>query len=194
MSCDSKLLARVGGHRLRRDRDVALAGRAWRRTRREHTTAAAAPQVGGQHCSRVSGPKMCGEASTSSTVTGSRNTAYGLFAACRRAFTEILAKISGSVPYCRRRYSRPRRRRTAPASGACVQALDRARARRRTGASGRAVGEHRGQRARHHLLEAERERAVDHAAAPPGGPGSADEPVEQLLFTLTIGMPVWPSP
>ena len=44
----------------------------------ETTSAAAAPQVGGQHCSRVSMPKTCGDASTSSTVVGSRNTASGL--------------------------------------------------------------------------------------------------------------------
>ena len=61
-------------------------------------TAAAAPQVGGQHCSRDRWPKMCGEASTSSTVTGSRNTAYGLCAACRRDLTETCANVSGAMP------------------------------------------------------------------------------------------------
>ncbi len=60
-------------------------------------TAAAAPQVGGQHWSRVSGPKTAGDASTSSRVTGSRNTAYGLPAACRRAFTATRAKRSGAA-------------------------------------------------------------------------------------------------
>ena len=34
------------------------------------------------HCSRVSGPKIFGEARTSPTVTGAVNTAYGLPAAC----------------------------------------------------------------------------------------------------------------
>src|SRR5690349_23046285 len=64
-----------------------------------HSTAAAAPQVGGQHIRRVRGSKIIGEPRTSSTVTGSRNTAYGLFAAWARAFTEIFAKVSGEVPY-----------------------------------------------------------------------------------------------
>src|SRR5271157_4273182 len=64
-----------------------------------HKIAAAAPQVGGQHCSRVSGPKIDGDANTSSTVTGSRNTAYGLLAACLRALTATCANTAGSMPY-----------------------------------------------------------------------------------------------
>ena len=36
----------------------------------EQITAAAAPQVGGQHWRRVSGSKIAGEAMTCSTVTG----------------------------------------------------------------------------------------------------------------------------
>src|SRR5687767_10338830 len=74
--------------------------RPWRRANPGlQTTAAAAPHVGGQHCRRVRGPKMCGEARTSSTVTGSRNTAYGLPAACLRDLTEIRANTAGSIPY-----------------------------------------------------------------------------------------------
>src|SRR5271165_2287420 len=64
-----------------------------------HKIAAAAPQVGGQHCSRVSGPKISGDASTSFMVTGAVNTAYGLAAACCRDFTEIRANTAGSMPY-----------------------------------------------------------------------------------------------
>src|SRR4051812_38144535 len=64
-----------------------------------HRIAAAAPHVGGQHCNRVRGPKIAGDANTSSTVTGSRKTAYGLLAACLRALTAIWAKTLGSMPY-----------------------------------------------------------------------------------------------
>ncbi len=72
----------------------------------EQITAAAAPQVGGQHCSRVSSPAIRGESSTSVKVTGSRNTAYGLFAAWLRALTATAAKVSALPPYfCK--YSRP---------------------------------------------------------------------------------------
>ena len=62
--------------------------------------AAAAPQVGGQHCSLVSGSNTIGAASTSSSVTVLRNTANGLRAACWRAFTEMRAKVSGRMPCC----------------------------------------------------------------------------------------------
>jgi hypothetical protein len=57
------------------------------------------------------------------------------------------------------------------------------------------VAELRGQRARLHLLEA-RARARSRPARPGpvgGARNSAVEPVEQLLFTLLIGMPVRPS-
>src|SRR3954452_22610851 len=65
----------------------------------ETRTAAAAPQVGGQHCRRVSGPKIFGELSTSSSEIGSRKTEYGLLAAWERALTAMRAKTSGFIPY-----------------------------------------------------------------------------------------------
>src|SRR2546423_69554 len=74
----------------------------WRANASEQTMAAAAPQVGGQHCRRVSGSNTVGEASTSSSVTVLRNTASGLRAACWRAFTEMRAKGARRVPQRRR--------------------------------------------------------------------------------------------
>ena len=62
------------------------------------TIAAAAPQVGGQHCSRVRDPKITGDSRTCWTVTGSRKTAYGLLAAWRRDLTAMAANVSGLVP------------------------------------------------------------------------------------------------
>jgi len=61
-------------------------------------TAAAAPQVGGQAWSRVSGPYRRGEASTSSTDTSVRKIALSLCTAWRRALTVTLAKVSGRTP------------------------------------------------------------------------------------------------
>ena len=57
----------------------------------------------------------------------------------------------------------------------------------------RPVGEHCAERAGLHLLEAERQHAVGapHSIAWRAR-NSAVEPVEQLLLTLTIGMPVMP--
>ena len=76
--------------------------RPWRRTKSSlQMMAAAAPQVGGQHCSRVSGSNTVGEASTSSSVTVWRNTASGLRAACWRALTDMRAKVLGAMPNCR---------------------------------------------------------------------------------------------
>ncbi|MCY1295731.1 hypothetical protein D9M68_366940 [compost metagenome] len=65
----------------------------------EQMIAAAAPQVGGQHCRRVSGSKIIGEAMTSSVLTTLRNTASGLRAACWLALTRIFAKTSRLMPY-----------------------------------------------------------------------------------------------
>ena len=66
-----------------------------------HTTAAAAPQVGGHAIRRVITPgQIAGDASTSSSVTTVRNSASGLFAACRLALARIFAKVESFVPYC----------------------------------------------------------------------------------------------
>ncbi|MNJ56437.1 hypothetical protein D3C77_519820 [compost metagenome] len=67
----------------------------------EQRIAAAAPQVGGQHCRRVIGSNTVGEAMISSRLTGLRNTANGLLAAWLRAFTEMRPKISALMPYSR---------------------------------------------------------------------------------------------
>ena len=63
----------------------------------EHQMAAAAPEVGREHCTLVSGASTIGEAMTSSTVRSSRKTALGFFEAWRRALTAIRAKLSGAL-------------------------------------------------------------------------------------------------
>lgn len=74
---------------------------------REHSTAAAAPQVGGQAIRRVIPPSR----STSSAITFSRastvrSTALGLRAAWRLDFVRMLAKVFSRVPW-QRMCSRP---------------------------------------------------------------------------------------
>ena len=67
--------------------------------RSETSTAAAAPQVGGQAIRRVITPgQITWSASTSSAVTSLRNTALGFFAAWREALARILAKLASGVP------------------------------------------------------------------------------------------------
>ena len=61
--------------------------------------AAAAPQEGGQHCSRVRGLKIIGEFITSSSVTSLLKIANGFLAACLLALTLIFAKVFADVPY-----------------------------------------------------------------------------------------------
>ena len=72
--------------------------RARAKSSRPRSMAAAAPQVGGQHCRRVRDPKITGDSRTCWTVTGSRKTAYGLLAAWRRDLTAMAANVSGLVP------------------------------------------------------------------------------------------------
>ena len=64
----------------------------------ETSTAAADPSVFGQHCIRVSGSAIIGEASTSSSVTSLRKWANGLCWESLRLFTDTLASSSRLRP------------------------------------------------------------------------------------------------
>src|SRR5687768_11037223 len=85
-----------------------------------HRTAAAAPQVGGQHWYRVSGSNTSGDCITSSRLSSWVKMAYGFFAACLRALTETWAKVSFLVPYFQR-YSRPAPPNICAAGGAWLK-------------------------------------------------------------------------
>ena len=62
-------------------------------------TSAPPPSLMMQQSSRCSGDEMIREASTSSTVIGSRYLAAGFIEACRRIVTAISASCSEVVPY-----------------------------------------------------------------------------------------------
>ncbi len=77
------------------------ARRPWRLAKDSETsTAAAAPQVGGQAIRRVITPgQSIGAFITSFTLSSLRSSASGLRAACRLAFARTFANDSSGVPY-----------------------------------------------------------------------------------------------
>src|ERR1700761_6696120 len=137
---------------------------------------------------------MRGEPSTSSTVSGAVNTAYGLPAACWRDFTDTCANTSGSIPYLSQYAvpAAPKYRGAAGTSPASPSSRVNASSNR-----GNALG-----RSSQCALSAPRcicskPRASTQSAAPQAtawrARNNADEPVEQLLFTLITGIPVIPT-
>ena len=72
----------------------------WSANFSETRIAAAPPQVGGQAISRVITPgQITWSFMTSSAVTSLRNSASGLFLACRLALARTFAKEDSGVPY-----------------------------------------------------------------------------------------------
>ena len=63
------------------------------------TTTAAAPSPMGEHIGRVSGSAIIGEASTSSTVSASRNWARGFMLPWKEFLAETPANCLAVVPY-----------------------------------------------------------------------------------------------
>src|ERR1700759_1648574 len=137
---------------------------------------------------------MGGEPSTSSAVTGAVNTAYGLPAACRRDFTETCANTAGSIPYLAQ-YAAP----AAPKYRGAAGTSPTSPSSRVNASSNRvnALG-----RSSQCALRAPRcicsnPRASTQSAAPDATAWRAryraEDPVEQLLFTLITGMPVIPT-
>ena len=123
-----------------------------------------------------------------------RNSASGLFAAWRLAFARIFANVSSFVPYLlhvREAGAAEVAERERHVS-ACRPASSVIASKRSNGR--RTVGEREAERARLHLLEAD---ASAQSTAPLAtawrARNSAVEPVEQLLLTLTTGMPVMPT-
>jgi hypothetical protein len=130
---------------------------------------------------------------TSSAVTTLRNSAIGLFAACRLALARILAKVSIVVPYfamC----AMPAPPKYRNASGTSVRPTSAS-----VSASNRSNGVGRSLKWVPSAPGAicSNPSASTQSAAPPStacrARNSAVEPVEQLLLTLTTGMPVIPT-
>ena len=112
-----------------------MRGRACWRILSDTSTAAAAPQVGGQAIRRVITPGQITWASiTSSVVTSLRNSASGLFSAWRLALARILAKASAAcrIFSC----ARGRRRRSSAAPAECRACRPAGRRRRRNASNG----------------------------------------------------------
>eukprot|EP01137_Pigoraptor_chileana_P036256 Opistho-2@31508 len=158
-----------------------------------HTIAAPAPSDVGQHCSMVSGANTSLDFSICSRVYSSRNCEYGLLTECLWFFHAIFAKCRAVVPYfsiC----SRPALPNICGAMGAGAMPLTSDM--RPTCFS---IGL---QRSLNFAPSDPRSifskpRAMAHSHAPPAtklrARKRAVDPVEQLLFTLYIGIPVMPS-
>src|SRR6201996_7412603 len=139
--------------------------------------AQAAPSEVGEHCSLVSGLWIIFAALMSASEYSSWNWAYGLLTECLWFFHPIQAKWSGVEPYFSM-WSRPALPNICGAGGeASGSRISNIRVAWRSSALVRSV----------YLtprppLTAWRARK------------SAEDPVEQLLLTLTTGMPVSPRP
>ncbi len=129
----------------------------------------------------------------SSTDSTSLNSAYGLLAACLRAFSEILAKVSRLVP-CFHRYSRPAPPNICAAGGAwpkpCTSFMTPTNL-----SSGLVRSVHLADSAPASICS--KPTTSTHSTRPPATAWApsmrAELPVEQLLLTLKTGMPVRPT-